>query len=399
MPAFSRSDLRARRAALVLFVAGLLAAGAAAAKTTTTVSSTHRTRTVAGGVSKVSIGPGRVEVQSAADPDSAGGVNARIDSHGVTLSIEERDSSSRPRRVVVAGPLVSVDEDGQVVRLFSDVEVPAGQRVDGDVVTIFGSSKIDGHVTGNAVAVFGSVSLGEGAAVDGDMVAIFGSNHRVEGSTVGGETFDFGIAPLIPGLPPLPAILLMIGLFWVLSLVGGGIVALVMPARLVRITATASRRMGGSLMLGIAALPLVILAVILLCITVIGIPIAFLLPVGFGFVMWVGQFAGFYGLGLKLLRRRLGQGSVFAALAAGTLFVTAFFVVGALLAGAPGLSRTIALFLVAVGGLICTALQLIGSGAVFLSRFGTRPKVLEPAEDLAAAPIAPPQPSAPPLGA
>ena len=42
------------------------------------------------------------------------------------------------------------------------------------VVTVFGSSRIDGHVTGNVVAVCGSLTLGPRAAVDGDMVAILG---------------------------------------------------------------------------------------------------------------------------------------------------------------------------------------------------------------------------------
>ncbi|MEO5616391.1 MAG: hypothetical protein ABIS67_01350 [Candidatus Eisenbacteria bacterium] len=310
--------------------------------------------------------------------------------------VTDDETISRPHRVVVFGPKILVD-DGELVRLFSDVTIPDGERVDGDVVTVFGSSSIDGHVTGNAIAVFGSVTLGPRASVDGDLVAIFGVVNRAEGGSVGGETVDLGFAPLIPGLTPLPTILLFAGLFWIFSLIGGAIISLVMPARLIRITATASRRMGGSLLLGLAALPMLITGVVLLCITVIGIPVAILLPVAFGFLMWIGQYAGLYGLGLKLLRRRLGEGSVFAGLATGTLFVAAFFAGGALLAGPEGLPRTFALFLVAVGCLISLALQLIGLGAVLLSRFGTRPRDSAPAESPVAATV--PQPAAPPVGA
>lgn len=313
-----------------------------------------------------------------------------------TVTTGPDDSVSHSRCVLVDGMKISVD-GGEVVRLFSDVTVPEGERVDGDVVTIFGSSRIDGQVTGNAIAVFGSVTLGPQASVDGDLVAIFGVVNRAEGGSVGGETVDLGFAPPIPGLPALPTILLVAGMFWICSLIGGAIVSLVMPGRLIRITATASRRMGGSLLLGLAALPMLITGVVLLSITVIGIPVAVLLPIAFGFTMWIGQYAGLYGLGLKLLRRRLGEGSVFAGLAAGTLFVAAFFAAGALLAGPPGLPRTFALFLVAVGGLICVALQLIGFGAVLLSRFGTRPRELAPVESVLVA--AAPQPAAPPVGA
>ena len=326
------------------------------------------------------------------------GTAVRIGANGVSVSVDDSDGSGGGRKVVVIGPHVSVDEDGQIVRLFTDVEVPAGQRVDGDVVTVFGSSKIGGHVTGNAVAVFGSVTLGPGSSVDGDMVAIFGGVRRSETATVGGETVDLGFEPLIPGLPALPTVLLLVGMFWILSLIGGWLAAILIPGRLVRITATASRRMGGSLLIGLAGLPLVILTVVLLCITVIGVPVAALVPIAYGFVMWIGQYAGLYGLGQKLLRRRLHQGSVFTGILTGTLFVAAFFALAALLASVPGISRSVALFLFAVGSLICLALQLIGCGAVILSRFGTRPQDLEPSAAPLPAPVVT-SPQAPPVGA
>jgi len=305
------------------------------------------------------------------------------------------------RRVVVVGPQVSVDDQGEIVRVFSDVVVPAGQRVDGDVVTIFGSSRIEGHVAGNAVSVCGSLKLGPHASVDGDVVAILGVIDRAEGAIVGGESVDIGVMPPIPGLPTLPAILLMVGLLWLLSLIGGWIVSLVMPGRLLRITATASRRTTASLLLGIVSFPMVISLMALLCITVIGIPVAVLLPLAFVLVVWIGQYAGVYGLGLKLLRRRLGEGSMMAALAVGTLFVSLFFVAGAVLAGPAGVSRTIALFLVSVGSLFGLALSVIGTGAVLLSKFGQTPAdAVFPAE-MVTPPVSSPAPGTtpPPLSA
>jgi hypothetical protein len=341
------------------------------------------------------------------DSSTVGGSRVQISSQGVVIEtndaadsrfrIEAGDSGRRLPSVVVLGPHLKVDDEGQLVRVFADAFVPEGEQVDGDVVTIFGSSRIEGHVSGNAIAVFGSVRIAPHAAVDGDMVAIFGAVHREEGSTVGGEIVDLAFAPPIPGLPALPTILLFVAMFWVFQLIGGWIVTLIMPDRLVRITATASQRMGGSLLLGLASLPLLITTVGLLCITVIGIPIAILMPIAFGVSAWIGQYAGLYGLGLKLLRRRLGQGSVFQALAVGTLFVAVFFAASALFAGPAGLVRTLALFLVCVGGLILFALQIIGVGAVLLSRFGTRPRELAPAAE--PVPVLATPPAAPPVSA
>jgi len=362
-----------RVAPLALAFAGLvgfLAVASRPAVATTRHSSSHRTQ--------ITVDPPVVRVSAGSDD-----------------SLDES-----PRRVEVIGPHVMVDDNGEIVRVFSDVVVPEGRRIDGDVVTIFGSSRIEGHVAGNAVSVCGSVRLGPHASVDGDMVAILGVIERAEGAIVGGESVDIGVLPPIPGVPALPAILMLMGLVWLLSLLGGWIVSLVMPGRLLRITATASRRTTASLLLGIVLLPMMISLMVLLCITVIGIPVAVLLPFAFLLVVWIGQYAGVYGLGLKLLRRRLGEGSMIGALAVGTLFVSLFFVIGAILAGPPGVTRTIALFFVSVGSLFGLALAVIGAGAVILSKFGQTPTdVVLPAEALAPSIPAPTPGTAPPLSA
>ncbi len=382
---FWGSDLRALRRPAAAAAALLVLAAPALARTHGAAPESSDSRASVSVDSRgVSIRGGRSEVQ----------IGGR---HGVGITVDEGDTSRTGHgKVVIVGPDISVDDEGQVVRVFSDVVVKEGDTVDGDVVSIFGSSRIEGHVVGNAVAVIGSVTLGPRAAVDGDMVAILGTIHRAPTATVGGESVDVGIVPPLPGLPPLPTLLLALGLLWLLSIFGGWIVSLVMPERLLRIAATASRRSVGSVLLGLTLLPLTVTIGVLLSITVIGIPIAFLMPVAFLIVLWIGQYAGAYGLGLKLLRRRLGEGSMIAALAAGTLFVSLFFVAGALLAAPPGLPRTFALFLVAVGCLFGFALTTIGSGAVLLSRFGTAPRDLALGTEPVAAPAPAPTPAAPP---
>lgn len=72
---------------------------------------------------------------------SGQGVTIEADGHGVSVD----DSSGA----------VLVDNGAGMVRLFSDARVAPGERLDGDVVAVFGSAHVAGHVTGSVVAVFG----------------------------------------------------------------------------------------------------------------------------------------------------------------------------------------------------------------------------------------------------
>src|SRR5262249_52335480 len=116
-----------------------------------------------------------------------------ITRHGVTVRRERPDSDS-------SHVLASGDFDGRrftihgaengtgIVRLFSDATVHPGERVDGDVVAVFGSVRVEGEVDGAAVAVFGSLDLGHEAVVHGDAVAVGGTLRQSEGSKVTGQS-------------------------------------------------------------------------------------------------------------------------------------------------------------------------------------------------------------------
>jgi hypothetical protein len=108
-------------------------------------------------------------------------------------------------------------------------------------------------------------------------------------------------------------------------------------------------------------------------VTVVGIPIAVLLPVVYIAVLYAGQLAATYVLGCKLTRRRLGAGGVTAPLVSGSLLVASIFGFGAILWETPGIVRTVALFFLMVGALLVVGLTTIGAGAFILSRAGSRP--------------------------
>jgi hypothetical protein len=322
-----------------------------------------------------------------------------IDGHGVVVSRTSADSDSARGSMpgdIDVGP-VSVHGDNGIVRLFSDAVVPAGERVDGDVVAVFGSVRVEGEVEGAAVAVFGSLDLRRGAIVHGDAVAVGGAMREGDGARVDGQTVQVGFLPLTLGLPGLPVVLAMIALAWLVSLFFGWLAAALFPARLARVAVTSSRRTLASLLLGIFSGPLVCIATMVLLVTVVGIPIAVLLPLVYVAVLYVGQLAATYVLGCKLTRRRLGEGGVAMPLISGSLLVASIFGFGAILWETPGIVRTVALFFLLVGALLVVGLTTIGTGAFLLSRAGSRPSDVDglaPGSTPAPAPSADPVPSA-----
>ena len=307
-----------------------------------------------------------------------GGHRVHISEHAIT--VDDNNTSSHDG-------VVSVDSDGSdMVRVFADAEVPAGERIDGDVVAVFGSVTVHGEVSGSAVAVFGSVKLDTSAKVHGDAVAIGGGLSAPAGSVVEGNSVSLGLLPVAWGLPALPIVLGMILAGWLSMLFLAWLLHLLFADRMMRAAQTASRRTGLSLLMGFVSAPLMVLACVLLLVTVLGIPFAFLLPIAYAVLTLAGQLASTYVLGSKLMRRPLGEPWAFTPIVTGTLFIGAFFVIGALFASGTGLLRSAALFFDLLGALLLAGLTVIGTGAFLVSRFGSR---LSPPEGGTLVPSAP----------
>lgn len=260
-----------------------------------------------------------------------------------------------------------------IVRIWSDAHVPAGEVIDGEVVAVFGSVTIEGTVTREVVAVLGSVYLKPGARVDGDVVSIGGSIEQGEGVTIKGESVQLGLSPITFGLPARSVILFAIGAGWLVSMFTGWIFALLFPSGMLRVGTVVERRPAASFFLGVLSVPGFFLALILLCITVIGIPLAILLPMLYMLVGYVGQLAATAVLGARLSRRSLSEGLMLPLLV-GTLFVAGLLGVGAVMMVGDGASQPVAFFLLLSGALLLLGLGALGTGAALLSRFGTRPR-------------------------
>lgn len=351
---------RGRALGAVLVALGLAIATVASAATPDSARAKRSVLLDAGGL--------RVERSGSAGED----VQVSVGPGGVKVTRAGTDSARGDVEILGDGGLVVVsDSDAGLVRVFADAEVAADERIEGDVVAVFGSVRVLGTVTGSVVAVGGSVELEPGASVEGDAVAIGGLLHQADGASVGGEGVTVGfLLPPPLGLPPLPAMLLTVLGGWLLTLVSAGLLALLFGERMARIAETASRRSGVSFLLGLVLLPLTVVAMMLLFVTVIGIPLALLLPFLYVLLVWAGQVAATAVLGAKLMRRRAGEGGIFTPVALGSLFVAGFFLAGALLATPPGVARTASLFFSILGVLLVFGLTTIGSGAVLVSRFG-----------------------------
>jgi len=311
---------------------------------------------------------------------------AEPDSVGAEVEVNLPGVHVRTPGVMVHG------EGADLVRVFADVRVPPGTTVIGDVVAVFGSATVEGHVTGSVVAVAGSVKLLPGASVDEDAVAVGGALEQAPGSSVRGQTVSVGFLPMGFGPPTLGVELLTIFTGWLLTLFMAWLLSLLFHERLLRVGTTASRRSGASILFGFLSAPMAVIACLLLAVTVIGLPVVALLIVVYPLMVWAGQLAASYLLGCKLLRRRAGEAEPLGPMAAGSAFVAAIFAAGAaLFSGPAGAPRTFGLFFTLIGLLLVTGLSVLGTGALLVSRFGSRAR-----EAGAAAPGAPAPSSVPP---
>jgi hypothetical protein len=206
----------------------------------------------------------------------------------VDISIGDR------RRIKIDG---DSNNGGDVVLMGDDVFVDKDEVIDGDVVAVGGSVTVLGKVIGNAVAVGGTVTLGDSAVVGGDAVSVGGSVERSSGARVGGEVVNVGVSLPLPFLKaprnrPQHAIFNFFRwiVFYLVIFAAAALCIYLARDRLGYASTYLGREPFPSFLLGALSPVLALVAFVLLCITLIGIPVAaaliFLYPV-FLFMGWV----------------------------------------------------------------------------------------------------------------
>jgi uncharacterized RDD family membrane protein YckC len=199
---------------------------------------------------------------------------------------------------------------GNAVSVFGPLTVRG--TVNGNAVAVCGSSRIDGTVHGNAVVVFGTLRLGSHAHVDGNVVAGVGMVSKDPGAYVGGSTVQQGARLDFAddseasnwwahGLRMGRPLALGHGLhvFWFINVclvVLYVFLALVFPEGARKCGDTLVKRPGITFLTGILAMIALPVVFVLLCITIVGIPVALIvLPLAVMSCMVFGR-ASLYAL-------------------------------------------------------------------------------------------------------
>jgi hypothetical protein len=184
---------------------------------------------------------------------------------------------------------------GDRVRVFGNVTVPRDESVDGQVVAVFGSVRVDGNVSDQVVSVFGSIDLGPDSTVEGDVVAVGGRIHRADGARVRGRVTEVNLTRdrVGGGVPwwrgpvlfaPFSGTARLFGTLFRLFVLGllGSIAVLVMRQPVERIGHRVGAEPVKMAVVGLLAqllfLPALILSITILALSIIGIPLLVFIP-------------------------------------------------------------------------------------------------------------------------
>lgn len=241
--------------------------------------------------------------------------------------------------------------DGNVVSFFGNISVQG--KVQGDVVAFFGKIHVEGAVSGDTVSIFGGITVEETGIVDGDAVAVLGYGldnmgtiRQEEINILGFFSKNVSIARMIFSL-----IFFLILSKQFFALVISLVTVMLFNERFDRMATGAQQEVGKKLLVGLLVYFGSFIGFAILVMTVIGVPLAFLLIPAILILSFLGNTTIKVAIGRKISTYFNKRWSIFMELVAGT----AVFVF---------LEATV------VGNLVTFVLKFIGIGELFDSRFG-----------------------------
>ncbi len=265
---------------------------------------------------------------------------------------------------------------GDVVVFGGNLTVDSGGQVNGNIAVFGGAASVGGTVNGDVAIAGGSVNLGSTAVVNGSVRVAGGSLNRAEGATIhGGVTQENN-----PRVPPIvwPTVITRTfpsdgvgfaafdffrNVITALALAAlGALLVVFFPQPTRRVMETAQNQIGPSLGTGCLTMLVTPVLLILLAITIIGIPVTVILAIVAAAAWIFGWIAIGYLAGEKILE----------ALKVRDIVPILAVVVGVLI-------LAVLTFVPCLGGLLGLLIGALGLGAVVLTRFGTRPYPYTPA--------------------
>jgi len=277
--------------------------------------------------------------------------------------------------------------EGNLVVFSGTADLKSESVVEGDVVIIGGKVYIKGTIEGEVVVVGGSVDLRDSAIIEGNLTNVSGSITTESGAVIEGEileniqtfipfsifeefqgSFDEHSPIIIPGdfhsrwdeiwMNPIWDFVRVVfwAFIWALLAV---LMVLFIPKPIDRIADAAISQPLASGGLGIITALIAPVLIVILIITICGIPVSILVSIIL-FAAWV---LGMVALGLEVgerLARLINQDWALPVNAALGTFILSFVV------------NSIGEIVPCVGWIIPTLIGAVGIGAVFLTLFGTR---------------------------
>ena len=329
--------------------------------------------------------PGRLVLQELALPIST------VLRHVSAVNPAYQQQSQSGDKLVIGGTysLASGETlDGSLMILGGTARLDEGSTVEKDVSVIGGTISVNGLVKGDVSAVGGMVSIGKTGVVKGDVNTLAGQLDREDGAQIAGNVNTGPAGPFslvvpgtiqIPGLQNLPPITLprdtnapvvnvhfnpfWDGLWWLIrSFLWAALAvlfALFLPQRTERVAESVMKNplvAGGMGCLTILIVPLILLV---LLITICGIPFALIGAFGLWLAWVFGIIVVGFEIGKRLAVLMKADWALPVSAGIGTFVLT--LVVNGVGAWVP-----------CVGWMAPVVVGLVGLGSVLLTRFGSR---------------------------
>lgn len=338
--------------------------------------------------------------------------NVRLDAAGADRDgVRIAAGETLKQDVVTSGPIsIAGTLDGDCVSLGGPIDVRGkvlgslaslggptdiSGTVAGDVASLGGAVKITGTIGGDVTSLGGEVTLGDRASVAGDVALLGGRLDRagtgvVRGNVVRRDWKMMGrFAPLLAryGRTEEPEAVGKISVFYrivrcaaLLAFFAGiGLMAVLMTALLPRqvesVAAAVRRDFWKSAAIGALILVLLVPGLLLMLISILGIPLvpmAILLACA-AVLMSVAAFSLILTQRLCDARQRDNPG-VLAGVGVGYLMLSGLMIVGKLMKVAGGVGAALGGIFVLADVMLLSCAVVVGLGAVWTTRMGSRPE-------------------------
>ena len=278
---------------------------------------------------------------------------------------------------------VCCPEDGEDRVVFGeDLVILEDETVEGDAVCIGGDLTVMGTVVGDAVSVGGNVTVTSTAVVNGDVVSVGGALEVSPEAEVGGDKVAIeGEVPGLKGLKWLGVMrdvtggltsrivdlvkeLVFFGFLMLIAL----LLTVFMPRQFGRIDEHLAGDFPRSALLGVGIMILLPVTLVILLVSIIGIPIIPLLIIA----AIVSVLIGYVAMGRVLGNRLVGDKHVMFQIFIGLILLNGASLLGDIIALPGGVMATIGGVFTGVGRIIFIAASGIGMGAFVYSSFGRR---------------------------